>query len=295
MDLTLRACEGDYRVLARLDAPECGEACPISQEPMAEYDLEFLPGVTWSERSPAHRRLTLPCKHAFSAMAVAYHFAKNSMECPLCRAGCGAPMSPACLPRHFKESLLLRLEAERVRERDEEERENLAEVLLLVREEVIGNLETFSMFMRAHRITLTVYAYEVGDAFMPAGVCEYPLEVSYLGGARGLMSASLPRASVRTLATNLRLLGRPGGYVFVVGTRSLEGAVVLLDRSPYTELAGLVGGVVKGLTDLADFEVGLLESGGRRAISSLKWTLKEEHFLLLARARVVSPGFSVEV
>lgn len=292
MDLTLSACEGGYQVAARLDEPGRGEACPISQDPMAEYDLEFLPGVTWSERHPTYRRLTLPCSHAFSAMAVTYHFAKNGMQCPLCRTGEGVPMAPACLPRHFRESVLLRLEAERARERDEEERANLAEVLLLVREEVIGNPQTFSMFMRAHRITLTVYAYDIGDSFMPAGVCEYPLEVSATGDAGDLLCASLPRASVRALTTNLRMLGRPSGYVFVVGTRSLEGAVVLLDRSPYTEL---VEGAVKGLTDLAGFEVGLLESGGRRDIASLKWILKEEHFLLLARARVMSPAFSVEV
>ena len=286
---SLRATEGDHAVLVRLDQPEEGQECPITRERIAEYELHFLPGVTWHEKMPLLRRMTLPCKHSFSAMALVYHFVKSRMSCPLCRGGSKHPMSATSLPEHFKRRMMVQVAAERERARDEEERDSMAEVLRLVREDGSAHL-----FMQAHRLVLTVYAYDLGDAFMPVGVCEYPLEVQteYVEGGGARMCALLNRGHVRQLATNMRNLGHPDGFVFVVGTRSLDGAVVLLDRSRHVSLAGMTGlGApqrVPGQYDLmAGFELNVTARDGAREVAHLQWSLPEEHFLTIARLRVM--------
>jgi hypothetical protein len=283
----LRASEGAHSVRVGLDRPVEGEECPIAREPIAEYDLPFLIGTTWLHGNDVLRCMSLPCGHRFSAMALAYHFMKNSMSCPLCRDGCKQTMARTCLPSHFKLTLLGHLAAESARERDEAERENLAEAMRIVREEVAGRPGSFLAFMRWHRITLTVYAYEAGDPQFPRAVCEYPMEVSLEGG--GQISASLSRDSLRQLVVNLRLLDNPTGFVFVVGTRSLEGAVVLLDRSPYALVGSL--GRVGGLTFLAHFEV----ATQGQELSGVRWVLSEAHFLALARLRVLASAPEIVV
>lgn len=101
-----------WRVVG-LSVPGADEECPITQEPMATYDLEFLPGVTFRKEEPHYRRMQLECGHAFSAMALTYHFFKNGMLCPLCRSGSDERLSVACVPNHFRKNMQKRLAVER--------------------------------------------------------------------------------------------------------------------------------------------------------------------------------------
>ena len=90
-----------------LSEPRADEECPITQELMcsAQSGLDFLPGVTFSEDNPTYRRLELECGHAFSAVPLTYHFFKNGMQCPLCRAGTPMTLATMCVPLHFRKAM----------------------------------------------------------------------------------------------------------------------------------------------------------------------------------------------
>ena len=100
-----------------LSAPDPGEECPISCEPMEACDLEFLPGVTYRDDNRLYRKMQLDCGHSFSAMHLTYHFYKNAMQCPMCRAGHESTLAPVCLPAHFRQAMQARVNVERAKVR----------------------------------------------------------------------------------------------------------------------------------------------------------------------------------
>ena len=103
----------DHGITVEVSIPSADEECPITQELMQSYDLEFLPNTTFISGYPAYRKLTLPCGHSFSAMALTYHFHKNCMQCPLCRVGSKQPLAPLYIPEHFRAPLQDRVVIER--------------------------------------------------------------------------------------------------------------------------------------------------------------------------------------
>jgi hypothetical protein len=109
--------ESSKWLVVELSEPSPDEECPITQEPMSSCDLEFLPGVTFREEDPTYRRMGLKCGHAFSAMALTYHFFKNGMLCPLCRDGNEETLAPICVPAHFRKAMQKRLATERAKVR----------------------------------------------------------------------------------------------------------------------------------------------------------------------------------
>lgn len=106
---TLRAVNGK-RLRVRLSVPTGGDACPLTLEPAANDELDFLPGVTFLEDMPRVRLATLPCRHAFGAMSLLYHFLRHNMMCPCCRAGHAAPLDPECVPRHCRAAIVARVQ-----------------------------------------------------------------------------------------------------------------------------------------------------------------------------------------
>ena len=110
----MRTASDEYAVTVELKIPSVDEECPISQESMHSYDLDFLPNVSFIPDFPLFRKLILPCNHSFSAMAITYHFFKNSMQCPLCRTGSKLPLAPLYLPEHFRVDMQAKVAAESV-------------------------------------------------------------------------------------------------------------------------------------------------------------------------------------
>ena len=84
---------------------------------MCASDLEFLPGITYREDNRLYRKMELDCGHAFSAMHLTYHFFKNAMQCPMCRAGHESSLAPVCLPAHFRQQFQARVNLERAKVR----------------------------------------------------------------------------------------------------------------------------------------------------------------------------------
>ena len=104
------AADWESRIDVILRAPDDNEAeCPIALAPIASHTLDFMmpehPSfICWR---PELKEMQLPCSHAFSAMALVYHwYANKTMLCPLCRQGPrGAPML-ACLNWSWKAKML---------------------------------------------------------------------------------------------------------------------------------------------------------------------------------------------
>ena len=113
-------CPEDAKwTVVALSEPRADEECPITQERMCspQSGLDFLPGVTFNEGHPSYTRLGLECGHAFSAMPLTYHFFKNGMLCPLCRAGTPETLAVMCVPSHFRKAMQARLAEEMARVR----------------------------------------------------------------------------------------------------------------------------------------------------------------------------------
>lgn len=98
-----------------LSIPGENEECPITQELISTSFLEFLPNVSFRKENPEFSKIQLECGHAFSAMAITYHFFKNGMLCPLCRKGTEKNLAPLCVPHHFRRHLQERLVIERAK------------------------------------------------------------------------------------------------------------------------------------------------------------------------------------
>ena len=121
-----------------------------------------------------------------------------------------------------------------------------------------------------------------------------------------VLSATLPRSCVRTLALNVRELARPLRYSFAVCTRSMSGASVLLARSAdlcLESAAERVTGAFGGIYLPADaencggFEYTTLQfRDGGRELETLRWLISEQAFLCSALPRIFSfPQVQVRV
>ena len=160
------------------------------------------------------------------------------------------------------------------------------------------NAGRLSYFFAHHRIRLLVYAYEPGEVTVPAAVLEFPMDVwttQELGEPENRLNAMLSRASLRDLARNLRTLEQPIRYVFVVGTRSIGGAVIEIARSvmvdpgdrTLTTLANRTLSVACNVPN-SNFEVRRLQGGQANAIGleRLSWGIPEHLFLSTVMARI---------
>ena len=234
----------------------------------------------------------------------------------------------------------------------EAERADFVEAMRLVRAEMGQNTiesteeEVLNLFLRDHRLNLTVYAYERSDALRPGAVIGLPLEVSLsprgattsaspsasprsssgppsprdgraardrrADGWRGprhepdgwpgpeppappradvMLRATVPRYAMRGLALNMRNLDEADGMVLVVGTRSILGAVVQIDRSPMVPL--LEGAQSPGEMAGAVFDIRQLRGAGPREMESISWSVPRHAFLDGIWARLFQPEMIV--
>lgn len=106
-----------YTIDIQMSIPDEGDDCPLTLDSIANSKLPFMPDTPFIPNRPKHTKLTLPCKHSFSALTLLYSFCKNNMICPCCRAGEDVKADPNCLPLHlraeFKAHIQRTLEAER--------------------------------------------------------------------------------------------------------------------------------------------------------------------------------------
>ena len=109
-----------------LREPARDAICPITQDPIADSALEWLPDCKFDRDNPTHTNMHLPCGHDFSAMNIVYHWARNrNVLCPICRGGPkAARLDLRNLPPHFGPQLTRKVRSERRRDLQEQRREH---------------------------------------------------------------------------------------------------------------------------------------------------------------------------
>jgi hypothetical protein len=200
--------ERSKSVALQLTAPGEDEECTIAMEPIAQYRLPFLPDTAaacvWEDR-PALTKAILPCGHGFSAMALLYHFAKNSMTCPCCRAGHdGVKMGLQSVPTHLRDKFARHLETVQADEvREQIASDAIAATRALEQEVRMG------VSLPMTRVVLLLFAYDapVDDGRSaseePRLVLELPLTSSLTLGSLAFASYGY---FLHQLNLNLRLL-----------------------------------------------------------------------------------------
>lgn len=262
--LLVRAAQRNKFLPLGLSEPGQGEECSITLEPIQEYTLPFLPDSVPPAVMPSQPNLTkasLPCGHGFSALALLYHFAKNSMTCPICRAGHAKALMteqsvPVHLRRHFSKHLA---NLRREESREQVAADALAAAHVLQQEEVSHrpSLNHHAGFMPVTRIVLILYVYDtMGGESNNSNVAPG----SSSSGREPMLELELPLTSSLNLGTlafessgyslaqlNLNLLRLPTrarAFEIGVGIQSLFHGNLLLFRTVRFPATGALHRVV---------------------------------------------------
>jgi hypothetical protein len=127
----------------RVSVPSSEDFCNIMQEPIANASMDFKDTAfdCFFADNPDTRKATLPCNHIFFVTAIAYHFMKNGMQCPVCRAGEKNTMNAQNIPKHIRKKMLHRIKEIRREELEQERRheneENAREIHRIMQEEIL--------------------------------------------------------------------------------------------------------------------------------------------------------------
>jgi hypothetical protein len=199
-----------------LAEPTEGEECMVAMEPIAEYRLPFMKAEAWLHKdTPTLTKATLPCGHGFSALALLYHFAKNSMTCPCCRAGHDkTTMGLQSVPAHLRKEFATHLESVRA----DETREQIASDAIAATRAMEHEVR-LGVSLPMTRVVLSLHAFESMDSSEPRLVLEIPLTSSL---ALGNLAFASYGYYLHQLNLNLRLLPtRPRAFELAVGMQNI--------------------------------------------------------------------------
>jgi hypothetical protein len=222
------------RLSLALSVPADGEECGIGMDPIAEYRLEWFPSLVPHcvvQRKPELTKATITgCGHGFNAVALLYHFLKNEMTCPYCRAGFkGARMYWHVLPTHLRGPMRERMEATRSQER----RAQVAEDTTAAWNALVADPRGAAGAMWTGRQVLLMYAFQSEEALSPIVAKEIVLDTSRMNWSGRIRMRPYVN-SMRELTRTVRTAGLssgPGSFELVVATRDIHGCVVGLVRS----------------------------------------------------------------
>jgi hypothetical protein len=125
---------------------------------------------------PDIRRMTLPCGHAFGAMSIVYHFARQGMACPFCRAGPRPRICADSIPLHFRVRMIREVNTQHLREIEEQTAADAAVARELdaeqqqQEEESDGDEGSGVVFIDFERIFVSVYYHTVGNEIPALGM-----------------------------------------------------------------------------------------------------------------------------
>jgi len=210
-------------ITLQLTAPDSGEECSIAMEPIAEYRLPFIPATFKKQHlvkdQPALTKATLPCGHSFNALAVVYHFLKNSMTCPCCRSGlANEKMGEQFVPQHMRKYFSKQLSHSRAEEQQEQITTDAMAATEMLHHEVSYEI----LAMPVTRMVLTLSAYTSLDHSSspePTLALELPLTSSLAMGTMEFVSSGY---SLHQLNLNLGILPVPiSAFELGIGVRSV--------------------------------------------------------------------------
>ena len=235
--LPVRAAQRNKTLLLSMSEAAPEEECTITLEPIKDYRLPFLPDGPQCvlESLPNLTKASLPCGHGFNALALLYHFAKNSMTCPICRAGhAKAVVTEQSVPVHLRKHFSKHLASLRVEESHEQIASDALAAAQAMEQEVSRQN---SGFMPMTRIVLILYTFDTMDVYSNHGASlvepilalELPLSSSVNLGTLTFESSGY---SLGQLNLNLlRLPIRPRGFELGVGIQSMLHGNMLLFRT----------------------------------------------------------------
>lgn len=223
-------------ITMRLSEPAADEECGIGLVPIADYRLSFMPpdhkgGVL--EDQPTLTKASLPCGHGFNALALLYHFAKNSMTCPFCRAGHDkVQMAELSIPAHLREQFSYHLEGVRA----DENREQIA-IDAIAATRILEQEVSIGVSMPMTRVVLLLYAYDSGDnRAEPTLVLELPLTSSLTLGTLAFASSGYSLAQVNL--NLLRFPSRPQAFEIGICLQNMLRGSLLLFKTARFPAAG---------------------------------------------------------
>jgi hypothetical protein len=248
---TVLRCTNGQGMRATLSIPEAEEECPLTLSPIAEDELDFLAGVRFVLPLPDYTKLALPCGHGFGAMNILYPFARRDMRCPCCRSGYKERLDTDCVPRHFRERFVARVQQAAREDRDEQVAANEMAARALVSARVGVAPPSPSDVLGATPLSLSVYLHSSAAPDGPVTSLELNL-VSNAGPdaetefdlvrphpnamPRGIVSFFLPIQGQRILNEQLRD-STVTSMSFVVHTRSFFPAINVVELAragPFT-------------------------------------------------------------
>jgi len=159
--LTWKARESQNTYEVILSTPMQGDICNIMHEEIANAKMEWINEEKdyFNERNKSAKKAALQCGHIFYVTALAYHFVKNQMICPICRAGEKNKMNAQGIPKRIRGDIMQRakkmIQEEQIQQNEEETRENQREIERIVSQDVLVNF-----FLSVNRRT-TVIDFEV--------------------------------------------------------------------------------------------------------------------------------------
>jgi len=215
-----------------ISIPDGDEECSITLDRIADYQLHFLTEPhSFVQNKPILAKASLPCGHSFSALALLYHFANNTMSCPCCRAGPSAPICEQSIPSHLRKAIWNHMQKTREEERRQRVVEDSAAVAEMIEREVTGAID---IFLQTNHVILIVYAYENMGSISPV-ICQELLLSSSTTGGSDTITFTSSGFCVRQLALNLKILQLAmdaNAFEIVLATRNFMHGVMCLCRTP---------------------------------------------------------------
>lgn len=297
--MVLRATQRGKSLVLILSEPEEGEECTIALEPISEYALPFTTEKPHcvSEDYPRLTKASLPCRHGFSALALLYHFAKNSMTCPCCRAGhAKARLAEHSIPRHLRQAFVRHL----LQAQHEETREQIAADAALAASVMEIEVRQRRHLLSSTRVVFLLMAYESMDnSSEPILALELPLSSSLTGAT--LVFASFGYF-LHQLNLNLRFLPiRPAAFEIAVGVHGVLGGPAPLFRTVRFPMEGPGRRLVFSNSVSPGQHAVHIETSigpeGQPAFASMYWAVSLAHFTqaLISAAVAGAEDTDVEV
>lgn len=249
-----------------------GEECPMMLESMDDFRLDFAKQMVVVEGNPGKCKITLPCKHSFSALACLYYFARKGMRCPMCRDGCDTALDFDCLPIHMRQTMREHVVKTNIEERIEEEAETTREVMEMYFNEIEND---FGGFIDTHRVVLVAYCYDDSMSVNPLVSFDYDLVSDIVDEE---LQMSIPRGSLRNFTRSIARVAPMEVVQFAIGMRGPRNDFVFLDRSPKIELKQLsVINTLLGI-GLGQFVIETLRGEDTKVFANFKWCITLDNF-----------------
>lgn len=252
-----------------LSVPTEEEECPMTKDTMKNYELDFAEGVCVDVYDPSIRKMTLPCGHAFSAMASLYYFCRKGLQCPLCRSGVNEKLDGQCLPVHMRDIIMQQVNKKDSEERVEEEMQNYRDTLAMI----VSDIEyDFDSFINENKIVLVVYCYDDMQELVPIVAFDFELKAIMHDN---IVQFYMQRGDLRLLTRSLHNVAPLNIVQFAVGIKGQQ--FIFLDRSIKIDLTNMaMHNIIYGRGD-AQFLLESVHADGDAddlfSIVDFKWTI----------------------